>query len=535
MGLFGLGKKTNEGGLMDAINIGDVKNYLIWKWRPKGQGANSTNKENAIRTGSSLLVNEGQAAIFIYPNSGGKSDVRLGYFNGTIETGNMPVLANIIGKAYDGGTPFQAQVYFITLYEGGMQVHFTVPYFTVRPSQKEFSMYNIEMAVDGTLTFAAAPTDMQMEGMYMYRRQNNMTSLEYEDFRIETLKEAARKVFRMWGGKDTTMEDVQDKILAMVTSSIKGTFSKIPQGVFVLQANEMIEEWQKVIYQKINTDLCNTLGLWPTRLDITDIRFKENSEDYQQLKDLVSRQAYNISMQNQKNLLEQLATDAAVRNGMVIRQANIQMDHMEDMMDRMREESQYAQHMQTDATMHRTALSSEQSNLGAHTVNVQGDVMRTGMENIGNMGMMDFGNGGGMNPAGMMMGMGMASGMAGQMGQMMGNMGNAFNNQVTQGSAPTPPPMPGQTPPAPPTPNATAYFVLVNNQQAGPFDANTLRQMAAAGQINLQTMVWAQGMPQWAAAGTIPALAQLLQTPPAPPTPPTPPIPGSVPPPPPVR
>ena len=527
MGLFGFGKKTNEGGIMDAINIGDVKNYLIYKWRPKGQEANSTNKENAIRTGSSLLVNEGQAAIFIYPNSGGKSDVRLGYCNGTIDTGNMPVLANIIGAAYAGGTPFQAQVYFITLNEGGMQVHFTVPFFTVRPSQREYSMFTIEMAVDGTLTFAAAPTDMQMEQLYMFQKQNGMTTLNFEDFRIETTKEAARKVFRQWGGKDTTMDEVEQRIEAMVTSSIKGTFSKIPEGVFVLQANEMIEEWSRLIYQKIYKDLRDSLGIWPTRLDITDIRFNEGSEDYQHLKDLTSRQAYNISMQNQANVLSQLATDAAVRNGAVARQAEIQMDHQEDMLARMREEAQYAQHAQTDSTMHRTDLATEQAYLGAHTVNVQGEVMRTGMENIGNMSSMDMGNGG-MNPAGMMMGMGMATGMAGQMGQMMGNMGNAFNNQVAQAGAPTPPPMPGQMPPAPPTPQAAAYFVLINNQQAGPFDTNTLRQMAAAGQITMQTQVWTQGMPQWAAISAVPALAVLFQAPP------TPPMPGSVPPPPPV-
>jgi hypothetical protein len=136
-----------------------------------------------------------------------------------------------------------------------------------------------------------------------------------------------------------------------------------------------------------------------------------------------------------------------------------------------------------------------------------------------------------MNPAGMMLGMGMASGMAGQMGQMMGNMGNAFNNQVAQAGAPTPPPMPGQTPPAPPTPQAAAYFVLINNQQTGPCDMNAIRQMIGAGQMNAQTMVWTNGMPQWAAAGTVPALAPLFQ---APPTPPTPPMPGSVPPPPPT-
>ena len=203
------------------------------------------------------------------------------------------------------------------------------------------------------------------------------------------------------------------------------------------------------------------------------------------------------------------------------------MDHQADLLARMREEAQYAQHAQTDSTMHRTDLATEQAYLGAHTVNVQGEVMRTGMENIGNMSSMDMGNGG-MNPAGMMMGMGMATGMAGQMGQMMGNMGNAFNNQVAQAGAPTPPPMPGQMPPAPPTPQAAAYFVLINNQQAGPFDTNTLRQMAAAGQINMQTQVWTQGMPQWAAISAVPALAVLFQAPP------TPPMPGSVPPPPPV-
>jgi len=274
-------------------------------------------------------------------------------------------------------------------------------------------------------------------------------------------------------------------------------------------------------------------GIYPSQLNITEIRFKENGDGYMKLKNITENQAYNISLQNQENILSQLATDAAVRNGMVARQASIQMDHQEDMLGRMREEAQFAQHTQTESTAHRTDLSSESAYLGAHTVNVQGAVMQTGMESLGQMGAMNFGGDGGMmNPAGMMMGMGMASGMAGQMGQMMGNMGNAFNNQVTMAGAPTPPPMPGQMPPAPPTQPAAAYFVLVNNQQMGPCDINTLRQMMGAGQINAQTMAWAQGMPQWAAMGSIPALAPLFQAPQQ--TPPMPPMPGSVPPPPPV-
>ena len=47
MGLFDFAKKKNEGGLMDAIRC-DEKDFLIWKWRPAGQDANSTRKENVM-------------------------------------------------------------------------------------------------------------------------------------------------------------------------------------------------------------------------------------------------------------------------------------------------------------------------------------------------------------------------------------------------------------------------------------------------------------------------------------------------------
>ena len=129
MGLFSFGKKTNEGGLMDAIRC-DEKDFLIWKWRPAGQDANSTKKENALRTGSSLNVRPGQAAIFLYPNTNGQYDVIKGPYNDTIKTDNMPVLANIIGAAYGGGTPFQSEVYFINLAKN-MELQFTLQFFRV--------------------------------------------------------------------------------------------------------------------------------------------------------------------------------------------------------------------------------------------------------------------------------------------------------------------------------------------------------------------------------------------------------------------
>ena len=65
MGLF----NRKEGGVMDVIRC-DEEQYLVWKWRPAGQAANSTSKENAIRWGSSLRVKQGETAVFVYKKDG---------------------------------------------------------------------------------------------------------------------------------------------------------------------------------------------------------------------------------------------------------------------------------------------------------------------------------------------------------------------------------------------------------------------------------------------------------------------------------
>lgn len=80
------------------------------------------------------------------------------------------------------------------------------------------------------------------------------------------------------------------------------------------------------------------------------------------------------------------------------------------------------------------------------------------------------------------MGMGMGFGMA---NQMMGAMNQAQQQPQQPASAP------------PPVPPALTFFAVVNGQQAGPFDLNTLKQMAAQNQIAKETLVWRQGMANW--------------------------------------
>ncbi len=87
------------------------------------------------------------------------------------------------------------------------------------------------------------------------------------------------------------------------------------------------------------------------------------------------------------------------------------------------------------------------------------------------------------------MGVGMGFMMAGQMGNAMGGAAQA----------------PGATPP--PIPGAAAFFVAVNGQQAGPFDAQTMAEQIRSGRVTRQSLVWKQGMASWAAAGEQPELA----------------------------
>ena len=158
-------------------------------------------------------------------------------------------------------------------------------------------------------------------------------------------------------------------------------------------------------------------------------------------------------------------------------------------------------------------LSAESQFIQAHAINQQADVLKTAAESMGQMGGIDFGGGSGMNPAGMMMGMAMGSAMGSQMAGMMNNFGQMAQSQQAS-------PMPGGAPVPPPMPTAVQYMVAINGQQYGPYNIQQMQQMAQSGQINASVLVWAQGMPQWVAAGSVPELASLFMATP-PPMPPT--------------
>lgn len=97
---------------------------MVWKWHPAGQNINSTSREISIRWGSSLRVKDGEVAVFVYKQKDGTlKDFIEGPFDATLKTANFPVLSGILGAAYGGDSPFQAEVYFINL-AGNVQIKF---------------------------------------------------------------------------------------------------------------------------------------------------------------------------------------------------------------------------------------------------------------------------------------------------------------------------------------------------------------------------------------------------------------------------
>lgn len=495
-GLVGHVRGSKEGGIMDSIRC-DEKDFLIWKWRPDaGHVVGSSKKENSIRYGSSLRVRPGQAAVFLYQNKG-EYDIITGPYDDIIRTENMPVLASIVGLAYKGGTPFQAEVYYINLARG-MELPFLIPFFRVIPSEPEYKAYNIEVAVKGAMAFQI-PTDPALMKYFL----------------------------ESWGTSDTTMREFSEKVKTLLTQEIKQIITNAPKdtGIFIMHFNQLIGEIGHYILSRVQERIMQRFGVFASDIMIEDIRYDEDGESYQRLKRLTEDQAQTYNLENEKTSLlsfeiqrETMRTDADIRNQTAKEMAQMQMEHMRDMTERMREEGQFAQHMQTEQAAKQAGLGSEAAYINAHSINKQAEVLRTGMENIGQMGSMNFGGGDGhMNPAGMMTGMMMGAAMGGQVGNMMNQMGQTMQQNMAGAGQQQ------QAPPPIPTPQQAVWYLAINGSQYGPCDISALNQMLAAGQINGDTLAWCAGMASWQPMKEIPALSGLF-APPAGAVPP--PIPG---------
>ena len=431
----------------------DEEEYIVWKWRPEGQGVNTTSRENSIRYGSSLRVKEGEVAVFVYKGANGQmQDFIEGPYDETIKTANFPVLASIVGMAFGGNTPFQAEVYYINL-AGNNQLRFAVPYFDV--FDPRLPDHGVPLSVHGTITFNI--TDYRN-----FIKLNRLVNFDHEQF--------------------------LNQVKSALSRYVKGVVMGVPRemGIPVVQMETQIMPINERVENYLKPRLEGDFGVNMKGFDISSIIIDKESRYYKELRQLTAdNTARTLNAQtdfNIKNLQDTQRINAA---------------NLEETLRIQREEAQRAQRLQTESNF-----------MGAHALDQQTEVLKTGAQNLGQMGNMDLGAnaGGGMNPAGMMTGMMMGGAMGQQMAGMMQNMG-----QQMQGAMQTPPPIPN-----------VQYFVSVNGAQAGPFNMQQLQQMTQNGQLTPQTYVWKQGMAQWQLAGSVSELAPFFGQPAGTPPPPPP-------------
>lgn len=457
MNLFDRNKRTV--GFMDEIRC-DEPSYLIWKWRPAGSQQGESKRESAIRWGSSLRVKDGELAVFVYKqNDESMQEFIEGPFDQNIKTANFPILASIVGLAYDGGTPFQAEIYFINLARI-IQVKFAVPFFDVYDPR--FADFGVPVAVRGTISF-------KIDNYREFIKLHRLNSFNLEDF--------------------------QKQIRDAVTRYVKDTVANAPStnDIPLVQIESKTALINDAIEYDISERLKENFGVTVSGVDIGAIELDKSSEGYVQLM-AVTKELTAVTVQAQ--------TAANVKN--IHDRQRIEAENYQEVLRIQRDEGQYAQHKQTQTV-----------NFAAYQTEAQTQVGVAGAEALGQMGAngaggVDLGGSGsgvGFNPAAMMAGMAVGGAIGQNIAGTMNNMMSGANAQTVARSGP--PPIP-----------TTAYHVAVNGQATGPFDFNALRQMAIAGQVTLDSLVWKVGMEQWAKAGSIAEIQELFSNM-APPVPPT--------------
>ncbi|MBS1653118.1 MAG: SPFH domain-containing protein [Bacteroidetes bacterium] len=262
--------------------------------------------------------------------------------------------------------------------------------------------------------------------------------------------------------REFDLEAFKNQIKDFFIRKAKSIVLNIPidENIPVMQLERKIDDIGDLVKSKIKTALEEDFGINLKRIDISALELDKENPHYQQLKK---------STADQQTKFIEAKTD-------------IEIENLDETMRIKRKDME---------------LGVEGKNFQVHQLNKSADVLKTAAENLGEMGNVNLGGGGGLNPAGLMMGMGIGGAMGNQIGGMMGNL-----NQ--------------QNPPPPPT---IQYFIALNGQQTGPFTIEQLKQLAQGGQFTKQHHVWKQGMSAWELSENVQELSSVFSVvPPPPPT-----------------
>ncbi|WP_278906906.1 SPFH domain-containing protein [Faecalitalea cylindroides] len=366
---------NKTGGFMDQIRC-DEPSYLIWKWHPSGLPQGENNRENAIRWGSSLRVKDGEVAIFVYKQKDGvMQDYIEGPYDEIIKTANFPVLASIVGLAYEGGTPFQAEIYYINLARI-IQVKFGVPFFDIYDPR--FLDFGVPVSVRGTISFKIS---------------------DYKKF----IKLNRLNTF--------TLESFQKQIRDAVCRYVKDVVANAPaqNDIPVIQIEAKIGMINDIAELNIKDRLNENFGVDVSGVDISAIEIDKTSEGYHQLMAVTKDITTTRIQAETQDYVERLRIQ--------------------------REEGQYALHKQTQTANLGAFQTEKQAEVGVAGAQALGQM---GANGAGDINLSGNGNGDGFNMAAIMASMAVGGAVGQNIGGAMNNMMGGINQPVNQTMTPPP-------------------------------------------------------------------------------------------------
>lgn len=200
--------------------------------------------------GLSLRVKDGEVAVSVYEQKDRTmQDFIVRSFDQTIKTANFPVLASIVGLAYEGGSPFQAEIYFINLARI-IHVKLGMPFFDVY--NPRLANFGIPIAVRGTISF-------QIQDYCEFIKLNQLHNFRLKDFQ----------------------KQIQDTVI----SYVKDTIANAPSAhnIPVIQIESKTAKINNAMEYDIGERLKESFGILVSGVDIGVIEIDKTSEGYRQL------------------------------------------------------------------------------------------------------------------------------------------------------------------------------------------------------------------------------------------------------------
>jgi membrane protease subunit (stomatin/prohibitin family) len=238
--------------IIDVLKYEGPNNDLVWKWRNK----NNTIRNEQLRLGTQLVVNESQEAVFY---KGGKLLDVFGPGTHTLSAQNLPILVNIIGLAFGGQSPFKAEVYYVNK-SVSMDAKFgLLPFNMIEPN------FKVPIPVTSRGSFALQVADSKAFLTKIIGTVTDFNTFSLGQFFrgviVENVKNAITKISREQKLSPLELESIVLEVSAAVKYLIADTMAEygLELKLFNIEAIPVVDEDQRVkdivaSYHKLMTE-----------------------------------------------------------------------------------------------------------------------------------------------------------------------------------------------------------------------------------------------------------------------------------------